>query len=269
MNQNTIEIFSTHIHFAWIFCYICSLNHPFMQVKTKGIILHSTKYSDSASIITAYTEQFGRASYMVHGVNRKKSVCRPAMLQPLSLVEMDVFHAAGKELHRIKDMQMAFTFTGIPYNPIKNSLALFLSEMLFRTLRQTEPDENLFLFLENSIQQLDGCETGIANFHLVFLLKLTRYLGFEPNTDEGTFRYFDLMNGVFQNDKPLHVHYLLAEDSVDFAAFLHADYNNMHQLVLSRQKRVKLLESMVEYYRLHIPDFHGVHSLAILQHLFD
>lgn len=240
-----------------------------MQVKTRGIILHSIKYSDSASIITVYTEQFGRASYMVHGINKKKSVCRPAMLQPLSLVEMDVFHTPGKELHRIKDLQMAYTFTRVPYNPIKNSLALFLSEMLFRTLRQTEPDENLFFYLENSIQQLDGCEAGLANFHLVFLLKLTRYLGFEPNSDEETFRYFDLMNGIFQNNKPLHVHYLTEEESVDFAALLHADYNTMHQLVFSRQKRIKLLESIVDYYRLHIPNFHGVHSLEVLQHLFD
>ncbi len=240
-----------------------------MQVKTRGIILHSIKYSDSASIITVYTEQFGRASYMVHGINKKKSVCRPAMLQPLSLVEMDVFHTPGKELHRIKDLQMAYTFTRVPYNPIKNSLALFLSEMLFRTLRQTEPDENLFFYLENSIQQLDGCEAGLANFHLVFLLKLTRYLGFEPNSDEETFRYFDLMNGIFQNNKPLHVHYLAEEESVDFAALLHADYNTMHQLVFSRQKRIKLLESIVDYYRLHIPNFHGVHSLEVLQHLFD
>jgi DNA repair protein RecO (recombination protein O) len=240
-----------------------------MQVKTKGIVLHSIKYSDSASIITVYTEQFGRVSYMVHGVNKKKSVCRAALLQPLSLVEMDVFHTAGKELHRIKDLQMAYTFTGIPYNPVKNSLALFLAEMLFRALKQTDPDEKLFLFLENSIRQLDSCETGIANFHLVFLLKMSKYLGFEPNIDEGAFRYFDLMNGVFQNEKPTHNHYLLAEESEDFATLLQAGYHNMHQLALTRQKRIKLLESMVEYYRLHIPDFHGIHSLEVLKHLFD
>jgi len=240
-----------------------------MQVKTRGIILHSIKYSDSASIITVYTEQFGRASYMVHGVNKKKSMCRPALMQPLSLVEMDVSHVAGKELHRIKDMQMAYNFTEIPFHPIKITLALFISEMLFRTLRQTEPDESLFFFVENSIQQLDCCEAGIANFHLVFLLKLTRYLGFEPNSDVETVRYFDLMNGIFQNNKPLHVHFLTEADSVDFAAVLHADYSNMHQLVFSRQKRIKLLESIVDYYRLHIPDFHGVHSLEVLQHLFD
>jgi len=120
-----------------------------MQVKTSGIILHSIKHTDSATIITVYTRQFGRVSYMVHGVNKKKSSCRAAILQPLSIVEMDVFHTPGKNIQRLKEMRLEQPFTGIPYNPVKNSLALFLSEVLYRTLRQTEPDESLYLFLEN------------------------------------------------------------------------------------------------------------------------
>jgi DNA repair protein RecO (recombination protein O) len=240
-----------------------------MQEKTSGIVLHSIKYSDSATIVTVYTSQFGRVSYMVHGVNKKKSVFRSAFLQPLSIVELDVVHLPGKDLQRVKDVRIAYAFTGVPFDPIKNSLALFLSEVLFRTLRQTEPDESLFLFLDNSIQQLDCCETGLANFHLVFLLKLSRYLGFEPNEDEGSAIYFDLMNGIFTMNKPHHIHYLLQDATTDFKALLQADYSNMHQLIFSRQKRLKLLESMIEYYRLHIPDFNGLHSLAVLQSLFD
>jgi DNA repair protein RecO (recombination protein O) len=240
-----------------------------MQVKTRGIILHSTKHTDSATIITAYTEQFGRVSYMVHGVNKKKSVCRAALLQPLSLVEMDVVHLPGRDLQRIKEMQIDYQFIGLPFDPVKNSLALFLSEMLFRSLRQHEPDQNLFLFLENSIQQLDCAEKGISNFHLVFLLKLTRYLGFEPNRDEVSFKYFDLMNGVFQNEKPLHTHYLTPEYSAGFASLLTFDYSTINHFVLSREKRIKLLEIVVEYYRLHIPDFNVIRSLAVLISLFD
>lgn len=240
-----------------------------MQVKTTGIVLHSIKHTDSSSIITIYTRQFGRVSYMVHGANKKKSVVRAAFLQPLSLVEMDVFHVPGKDIQRIKDIRMEHQFTGIPFDPVKNSLALFISELLFRALRQTEPDESLFLFLENSIQQLDCCETGIANFHLVFLLKLTRYLGFEPNSDEEDIVYFDMLNGLFQKNKPLHVHFLLPDVTVDFNNILQADYASMRNLGFSRARRIKLLESMIEYYRLHIPEFHGLHSLAVLQSLFE
>jgi DNA repair protein RecO (recombination protein O) len=201
--------------------------------------------------------------------NKKKSLVRSALLQPLSLVEMDVFHTPGKDIQRIKDIRMEYQFSGIPFDPVKNSLALFLSEMLFRVLRQTEPDKNLFLFLENTILQLDCCETGIANFHLVFLLKLSRYLGFEPNRDEDDANYFDLMNGVFQKNKPPHIHFLLPDVTVDFNKVLLADYASMGNLAFTRARRIKLLESMIEYYRLHIPDFHGLHSLAILHSLFD
>lgn len=240
-----------------------------MQIKTTGIVLHSIKHRDSSTIITIYTRQFGRVSYMAYGVNKKKSICRAALLQPLSILEMDVFHVPGKDIQRIKDLKMECLFTGIPFNPIKNLVALFLSEILFRTLRQTEPDENLFLFLENSIQQLDCCEEGIANFHLVFLIKLSRYLGFEPNLEDNNGKYFDLMNGVFLKDKPLHVHFLLSETTTDFVSLLQTDYTNMHKLILTREKRTNLLKSLVEYYRLHIPEFHSLHSLAVLQSLFD
>ena len=240
-----------------------------MQVKTSGIVLHSIKYSDSTTIITVYTQQFGRVSYMVHGVNKKKSVNPSAFLQPMSLVEMEVYHTPGKNIQRLKEMRMSHPFTGIPFDPVKNSLALFISEVLFRTLRQTEPDENLYLFLENSILQLDYSESSMSNYHLVFLLKLTRYLGFEPNQDNELVNYFDLMNGVFMKEKPLHSHFILPDATKDFIRVLNADYLSMQSLVFTRSVRANLLQSIVEYYQLHIPDFHGLHSLSVLQSLFD
>ena len=240
-----------------------------MQIKTSGIVLHSIKYSDSGTIITVYTQQFGKVSYMVHGVNKKKSVNPAAFLQPLSMVEMDVYHTPGKNIQRLKEMRMSHPFTGIPFNPVKNSLALFISEVLFRTLRQTEPDENLYLFLENSILQLDYSETSMSNYHLVFLLKLTRYLGFEPNQDNELVNYFDLMNGVFMKEKPQHSHFVLPDITADFISILNTDYLSMQYLVFTRDRRANLLQNIVEYYQLHIPDFHGLHSLPVLQSLFD
>jgi DNA repair protein RecO (recombination protein O) len=164
---------------------------------------------------------------------------------------------------------MNYTFTGIPFDPVKNSLALFLSELLFRILNHTEPDELLFLFLENSIQQLDCCESGIANFHLVFLLKLTKYLGFEPNMENGHFKYFDMMNGVFMDEKPQHPHFLSTELTEKLYEIMHVNYSSMSQLNILRNTRIKLIESIIDYYRLHITDFYGLHSLEILQSLFD
>lgn len=240
-----------------------------MQVKTAGIVLHSLKYSDSATIVTIYTRQHGRASYMVYGVNKKNAACKPAFLQPLSLVELDASHLPGKEIQRIKEVRILHSFSEIPFDPVKNSIALFLSEVLFRVLRQSEPDEEMFSFLENSIRLLDSNKEGIANFHLVFLMELTRYLGCCPNHEKEASGYFDLSNGIFLRQKPLHIHFLMPEESSDILKILQSDYETMNSLVFSRKRRSELLESIIEYYKLHIPDFNGLHSLEVLQSLFD
>jgi DNA repair protein RecO (recombination protein O) len=239
-----------------------------MQTKTTGIILHTTRFNDSASIATVYTRQLGRVSYLVYGVNKKKSVCRNALLQPLSIVELDVTHIHRKDMQQIREIRMGHQFTGIPFHPVKNSVALFLSEVLFKTLRNSVPDDNLYLFIENSILQLDYIEKGIQNFHLVFLLKLTRFLGFEPNVEKGG-NYFDLLNGVFHKEKPLHIHILSPEVTLQFSALLETDYQTLEKLILTREQRSDLLKSLIEYYRLHLPEFHNIHSLSVLQSLFD
>ncbi len=240
-----------------------------MQHKTTGIVLHTLKYSDSATIAAIYTHQFGRVSYMIYGVNKKRTVCPSALLQPFSILDLDVVHTPGKEIQRIKEVRTAFPFKQIPFHPVKNSIALFLSEVLYRALRQSEPDEELFTFLQQSIEILDNCEEGTENFHLVFLLKLSHYLGCAPNIEKEINGYFDLINGVFLYQRPLHTHYLIPEISKDMLALINSDYQQMTSLSFSRNRKAELLESIIEYYRLHIPDFNGIHSMEVLQSLFD
>jgi len=192
-----------------------------------------------------------------------------AVLQPLSMVELDVEHKPNKEIQTIKEVRCSIPFVEIPFHPAKNAIALFLAELLFRSLRRSEPDEDLFQFLEKSIQLLDCYELGIHNFHLVFLAKLTRYLGCAPNIESGKNTYFDLLNGVFLREKPLHAHYLLPEASRNMSDLLHTDFNTADKLKLSRTARGELLENLIEYYQLHMPDFKGLQSLEVLQALFD
>lgn len=238
--------------------------------KTKGIVLHALKYSDTSAVVTIYTERFGRAAYMVYGVGGKRAVCRPALLQPLSLVELEVVHRPGKDLQRIREMRMAYPLEDLPFNPVKNSIALFLSEVLYRVLRRSEADGDLYAFLERSVLTLDGGKGRMSGFHLLFLLRLTRYLGCEPNCEEGTRGYFDLLDGVFRVRRPAHVHYLLPEQAQDLLALLRADFGTADSLpAWPRSRRNALLESLLEYYRLHVPDFNGVQSLEVLQSLFD
>ncbi len=239
-----------------------------MLSKTSAIVLHATPYSDVASILAVYTLEYGRSSYFVRNSKKKKSPVKSAFLQPLSLVEMDVIHQQGKTIHQIRDMHTAHPLVHLSSHPLKNAIALFVAELLYKTLRIEESQPLLYSFLENSILQLDLCEEGLANFHLVFMVKLSRYLGFEASANEDDCKYFDLQNGVFCASRPLS-HYLQQETCADFSKLLGLNYSNSQELVLNRARRVELLEALIEFYRLHIPDFKGLQSLSVLQSLFD
>ena len=241
-----------------------------MQVKTSGIILHQVRYTDSTVIVNIFTREFGRMAYFVRGANKKGSACRSALLQPLSIVEIEAVHHSRKTIQTIREMRVAVPFFDIPFDPVKNTLALFIAEILLKTLKHSENDDDLYNFIENSIRELDTCKEGLGNFHLVFMIQLSHYLGFGPiieNAEEAHF--FDLMNGVFDIQAPSHTHILNAEYTSSFRTLMTLDYENMNQMKLNRTKRSELLDRLIEYYQLHIPDFHPVTSIDILHKLWD
>lgn len=243
---------------------------PFMQSKTTGIILYQVKYSDSQSIVSIYTREFGRVSYMVRGANKKKSACRSALLQPLSIVEIDVNHNPKKEIQSIRDMRISVPFHQLPYDPVKNCLALFMTEVLHKTVKHSENDEELYNFIENSVCELDSCKNGVGNFHLVFMAGLASQLGFAPDILNGNgFRYFDLMNGVFEKNQPDHVHFLEGFQAETFKNIMKLDYDCLDSLPMNRQQRADVLNNFVEYFRLHLTDFQSLKSLEVLHKLWE
>lgn len=241
-----------------------------MFCTTRGIVLHSVPYKDTSAIIYMYTEAFGRASYMVSRRRSKKSPLVKSLFIPLSVLDLEVEHLNKREIHRIKEARVCLPLQEILCDPIKNVLALFLSEFLFRVVKETEPDPRLFCFLYDSIQVLECADKGVANFHLVFLLRLLRYLGIFPNIENRRAGYyFDMLNSVFTVDQPAHPHFLGEEDTEVFARLLKMSYENMSLYVFSRQERVRIIQKILEYYHLHLPDFAEIKSLAVLQSLFD
>lgn len=240
-----------------------------MLTKTSGLVLRTVKYSDKSSIVTVYTREYGRVSYIVYGLSGKKSGIRAACFLPLSTIEITaVFHPA-KELQHLKEVRMLNSLTSIYTNPLKNALILFIAELLYKTLRQPEPEAHLYDFLEQAILQLEQNNAEVGNFHLILMMKLSGYLGFEPNPESGKTRYFDLMNGVFLSDKPLHSHFLSSEMTTLFNSLLHLTFESDNTLILSREKRKALLDVLIEYYKLHVPDFHGLNSVGVLHEVFN
>ena len=217
-----------------------------------------------------YTEAFGRASYLVSRARGKRTAVSKALFIPLSVLDMEVEHLNKRDLHRIKETRICFPINNICCDPIKNVLALFLSEVLFRVVKDTEPDQRLFDYLYESIHLLEYADKGIANFHVVFLLGLLHYLGIFPNVEtyrEGTL--FDMLNGEFTEQIPMHAHYLNQAESAFFYRLLRIGFENMSLYGFSRQDRVNIIHRILEYYRLHLPDFPEIKSLAVMQSLFD
>lgn len=232
--------------------------------------MHSIPYNDKYSIVYMYTEAFGRASYLVARSRGKKTAVSKALFLPLSVLEMEVEHLNKRELHRIKEAKPYVALSKVFCDPIKNVLALFLAEVLFRVVKETEPDERLFDYLYRSICLLEEVEKGVANYHLVFLLGLLHYMGIFPNVEaHRAGYYFDMLDGEFIDHIPMHRHYLSREESAFFARLLRISYENMSLYGFSRQERVDIIERILEYYRLHLPEFAEIKSLAVMQSLFD
>jgi DNA repair protein RecO (recombination protein O) len=189
---------------------------------------------------------------------------------PLSTLDIEMESLPGRDLHRLREAKLCYPLSRLTADPVKNALALFLAEVLYRAVKETEPDAGLFDFLCRSIHFLENASGGVANFHLVFLLHLLGHLGIFPNIDtycEGA--CFDMLNGVFTDRTPLHKHFLNRDESLVFARLSRISYENMSLYTFSRHDRVEILNKIIAYYRLHLPEVSDIKSLPILQTLFD
>lgn len=227
------------------------------------------KYNDKKNIVNMYTEQNGRMTFVIPATRSKKSSVSSVLFQPFSLLEFEAEIRNRSTLHPIREAKMWYVFKSLPYDPFKSSIALFLSEFLLRTLREEGKNEPLYAYLVNSIQWLDECDSSFANFHLVFLMRLSRFIGLYPNVEdyhEGDF--FDMMNACFVTSQPFHGMFLQRDESLKLHQLMRMKYETMHMFAMNRVERNRCLEIINEYYRLHVPDFPELKSLDVLKELF-
>ena len=242
-----------------------------MLQKTVGIVLHTLKYNDTSNIVEMYTELLGRASFLVSVPRSRKAAVKSVLFQPLSLIEFEADYRPNATLYKIKEAKSFFPFSSIPYDPYKSALALFLAEFLYRAIREEAENRPLFAYLIHSITWLDECRESFANFHLVFLMRLSRFLGLYPNLEdyhEGD--YFDMLNACFTSLRPqLHSSYIGPQEAFRLIGLMRMNYDTMHIFGMNRTERARCLTIINEYYRLHLPDFPLLKSLDVLKELFD
>ena len=240
-----------------------------MLQKYRGIVLHTMKYNDRSNIAHIYTEQGGRMSFLIPAQRSRKSMVKQVLFQPLSLIEFDAQVRPHASLHPVREAKAGYVFQSLPYNPYKSAIALFLAEFLYRALKEESVNLPLFAYLIHSVQWLDACEKSFANFHLVFLMRLSRFLGLYPNMEDYISEYyFDLLNACFVPTPPAHGMFVFPEEASHIRNLMRMNYETMHLFGMNRIERNRCLDIINAYYRLHLPDFPEMKSLRVLQELF-
>lgn len=240
-----------------------------MIQKVKGIVLHHIKYKESSAIVHVYTDKYGRQAYLVNSIRGKRSRFPGNLLQPLTLLEIEAYHKEGKDLQRLKEMRTYIAYRSIPFDHQKSSQALFLAEVLYKALQGEDPDAELFEFLENSLQLFDMTEDSTVNFHLLFLVQLTKYLGFYPeNNFSRENDGFDMRNGQFATGTSIHPDYFQQECSELLSGLLGSGFNNLSQISVNQELRKQFMLDMMEYYKLHISGFGSLRSLPVLNEIY-
>jgi DNA repair protein RecO (recombination protein O) len=241
-----------------------------MLSTTKGIVIHHFKYSEKSVIAKVYTEKYGLQSYIVNGVRNKKSKNKAAYLQALSLVEITANHKDNKGLQRVNTIELETPFNSIPFDIGKSTVAFFLAEILYKAIKEEEVNTPLFEFLNQTIQVLDLSENGYSNFHLIFLINLSKYLGFYPqNTQlkENVATYFDLQEGLFTSLIPYHKAFIDPPAAKLLQQAIGTNFELMSTLILNNQQRKMLLSAILNYYSLHLSNFDNLKTLEILEEI--
>lgn len=218
-----------------------------MLHKTRGIVFRFTKYGETSIIVNIFTELFGLQSYIVNGVRSKSSKNKIALYQPLTLLEMVVYHRENANINRIKEVKCFYPYQTIPVDIKKSALAIFINEVLNKTVKDESHAQDLCIFLMESLQALDQMTEKAENFHLLFLLKLSRLLGF------GAYNLIEVLGPRASDEETERL----------LAQLIHADYNTF--IALTNTQRRAILELLLKFYADHIDTFGEMRSVQVLR----
>ena len=237
---------------------------------TKGVVLRTIKYGDTSVITSIYTELFGIQQYIVKGVRQstKKSAGKAGYFQPGAILDLEVYHNELKQLQFIKEFKWAHIYESIFFDVVKNTVAMYIVELLRHSLKQPEANPELFYLIEDSLKQLDkGTPLFAGNLPLYFTLHLAAELGFQLQGEYGLDSAFvDWQEGSFVKEQPAHPYYVDGQLAAITSRIANLPfYNELEMIALNQQTRRQLLEAYQQFLVLHIPGFGEMKSYKILQ----
>ena len=238
-----------------------------MLTKCQAIVISTLKYGDSDLIAKCFTLERGTVSYLLRGVLKStKGKLKAAYFQPLTQLYIEEYYKPKSSLQSIKEVKLACHYTSIHVNVMKSSIALFLSEVLTSVLKEESPQEDLFSYLSTSLQVLDY-EEKVANFHLLFLVQLSKYLGVFPHPPKGTQAYFNLNEARFEAI-PSDLTSIEGRNVTVLMQLMAMDFNSLSELKLNATERQSFLNMFLTYLEIHIIGFKKPRSLEVLNKLF-
>jgi DNA repair protein RecO (recombination protein O) len=221
-----------------------------MIFKTRGIVFRFTKFRETSIIVTIFTEMFGLQSYIVNGVRSKSAKNKIALYQPLTLLNLVVYHRENANIERIKEISCLHPYRSLTADVRKSTLAIFINELLNKTVKDESHAGELFRFISESLIMLDTLEEGYENFHLIFMLKLSRFLGF------GAYNVNEVIGGKIAD----------RETEKALEAVLSADYTS--SLRISNMHRRNVLDLLLKFYHEHMESLGEIKSIQVLREVF-
>lgn len=236
-----------------------------MQLKTKAIVISALKYQEKSLIVKCFTLSHGLKSYFVRDAfSNKKSNQKMAYFQPMTILEIEANHKNKGTLEHFKEIKIAAPFQSIHSDIYKSTMVLFLSEILHHSIHEEEKNETLFTFLETAMHWLDEHDE-IANFHLILMLEMTKYLGFYPDVSDIDMPFFEMNEGIFT---PFHAIGSLSEhESNLFKKLIQLKFDTNEKVFHVIERQI-LLKTLIDYYAYHLDGFKRPKSLEVLKEVF-
>lgn len=241
---------------------------PMLQ-SSKAIVIRTIKYSDSTLIADTYTEKEGRRSFAVHISKTGRGAVKKTLFSPMAILDIEWNEHGASKLPRLRSARPAHIYTSIPFSPVKMAITMFLSEFLSATLRAPVADGPVFEFVSTSLQWLDAEEGNCANFHIVFLLHLSAFIGLAPNFEnhsEGS--YFNMEDGCFTPMRPATQYIIEPSEAQYLPTLMRLKYSTAARIAIGRAVRTRLLQGIIQYYSIHLPSFPQLKSPEVLHEMF-
>ena len=216
-----------------------------MTQNTELIVLHTTKFGENSLVVHTLSKDYGRRSFLVKGAGKKSMM---SLFLPLNVLEADILETNKSTLFTARNLTAKHPLLGIRNNLFKNSMTMFMSEVLYRVVKDGAYEQGLFEWCEKDILLLDAIQTDFSNFHIRFLLELTVALGFSPESQ-------DLMPFVGE-------HYPAVEK------FMSLPFADSMLIPLNGAARNEIAEEILRYIEYHTESSVNVNSLKVLRELF-